>query len=126
MTNIVSNRIKEARKARNLTLQQLARKAHIAIDPLTSFEEGKRIPDLEQAGKIKKALDISLCYLIGKTDNHKEIIDIADEFEGFHIHGYNKLTEDEIKEIRLMASDSHLYLDWYQSMTSEETEVIDD
>ncbi len=126
MANIFGIRMKETRKARNITLQQLARKAHVAIDPLTSFENGKRIPDLQPADKIKKALNVSLCYLIGKTDVPKEIIDISDEFQGFHINSHQELTEDEIKEIMLMASDDHQYLDWYHSMTGEEIEVIDD
>ncbi|WP_064468236.1 helix-turn-helix domain-containing protein [Lederbergia galactosidilytica] len=126
MLNILAVRLKEMREVRGLSLRQLAIKAHVAVDPLTDFESGKRIPKLEQISKIKKALGVSCCYLVGKTDNHTEIIDISAEFEGFHIHGYQELTEDEINEIRLMASDTHHYSHWYEAMTNQDPIFIED
>ncbi|MCM3110637.1 helix-turn-helix domain-containing protein [Lederbergia lenta] len=126
MTNILATRLKELRSEKGYSLRQLARESNIVVDSIASFEQGKRIPKLEHINKIQKVFDVSLCYLIGKVDNKKEIIDISDEFEGFHINGYQNLSEDAIKSARLMASDSSLYMEWVESMTGEYFEFIDD
>lgn len=111
--SIFSKRLRDLRLQKKLSLIELSRKVNLSREALESYEEGKRIPNHSQVSKLTDFFKVSLCYLIGKVDNPTEIIDISDEFEGFHIHGIQGLSEEEIKKVCLMASDTSLYVEWY-------------
>ncbi|RJS60156.1 helix-turn-helix transcriptional regulator [Bacillus sp. PK3_68] len=117
---IFAKRLKDLRLQKNLSLIELSRKVNLSRDALEAYEQGKRIPDLSQVFKLKEFFNVSLCYLIGKTDNPTEIIDISNEFESFHINGIQDLSEEEIKKISLIASDDSLYMEWYLDNTETE------
>lgn len=51
--------IRDTRKCRNLSLQDLAKKAGISISYLSEIERGKKQPSLETINKLSQALNIS-------------------------------------------------------------------
>lgn len=60
-------RLKYCRKKRGFTQQQLQEKCCMAKNgqTISLFERGKRIPDLETAYLIAKALNVSLDWMTG-------------------------------------------------------------
>ncbi|MFL0365333.1 helix-turn-helix domain-containing protein [Pseudobacillus sp. 179-B 2D1 NHS] len=118
--SILAKRLKNLRLQKKLSLIEISRKVNLSRDALEAYEQGKRIPDISHVIKLTEFYEVSLCYLIGKTDNPTEIIDISDEFEGFHINGIQDLSEEEITKIALMASDDSLYMEWYLANTETE------
>ncbi|KIL71902.1 helix-turn-helix domain-containing protein [Pseudobacillus badius] len=118
--SIFAERLKDLRLQKKLSLIELSQKVNLSRDALEAYEQGKRIPDISQVSKLTDFFKVSLCYLIGKVDNPTEIIDISDEFQGFHINGIQDLSEEEIKKICLMSSDDSLYIEWYLDNTETE------
>lgn len=51
--------IRDTRKCRNLSLQDLAKKASISVSYLSEIERGKKQPSLETVNKLSQALNIS-------------------------------------------------------------------
>jgi transcriptional regulator with XRE-family HTH domain len=62
------NKIKEARKAKNLTQQQLAKKIGATHNSVSDWENDKNKPDLNTIELICGVLNISANYLLGTKD----------------------------------------------------------
>lgn len=62
-------RLKEIRKAKNVTQQQMADHLCIQRNSYTRYENGNRMPDHDMLLKIADYLEVSLDYLYGRTDN---------------------------------------------------------
>jgi len=71
------NRIKELRKNKNVTLQEVSEKTGISIASLSFYEKGQRNPKIETWQKLADYFDVSVGYLQGVVadDNEKKIID---------------------------------------------------
>ncbi|MGL4773969.1 MAG: helix-turn-helix domain-containing protein [Clostridium sp.] len=67
--NPIGLRIKNLRKSKKLTLQQLATKANISISFLSDIENGRSNPSLERTQDIAKALDSSVSEILGEPSN---------------------------------------------------------
>ncbi|BCT69486.1 helix-turn-helix transcriptional regulator [Nitrosospira sp. NRS527] len=69
--------IEFARKSANLTTKQLAKRAGVSQDDMSSIEVDKQKPSLKEAEAIAEALDIPLWALMrlaeGKTDQTQDI-----------------------------------------------------
>jgi len=61
---VLGQRIREARKSRKMTQEQLAEKAEIGTVYLGEIERGKKMPSLNILCKIIDTLDISADYLL--------------------------------------------------------------
>ncbi|MGE5456520.1 MAG: helix-turn-helix domain-containing protein [Ignavibacteriales bacterium] len=61
-TNIIGNKIVEARKKKNLSQAELARKISISSQAVGKWERGESIPDLITFNEIAKVLDVDLNY----------------------------------------------------------------
>ena len=61
-------RIREARKARNITQMALAEMVGVAQASVCEWESGKSAPKMESFVKIGRALNCSLDYLAGLSD----------------------------------------------------------
>ncbi len=62
------NRIKELRKTRNWTLQQLSALTHIAPNTLNQYELGKREPSFDILISLAKVFGVTTDYLMGVND----------------------------------------------------------
>ena len=60
----VGNRIREVRKARGLTQEQLAEKANMSVGFLGEVEREEKLPGLEIFVSIAIALDVSTDYIL--------------------------------------------------------------
>ena len=62
------DRLKKIRQQRGFTQEQLADKSHIARAMVARYETNRQQPTLEVVVKIADSLDISVDYLLGRTD----------------------------------------------------------
>ncbi len=69
MKTILSNRLKECRKEKHLTQAQVAIYCDITEKAYQNYELMTREPKLEILIKIAKIYDVSLDYLVGRTEN---------------------------------------------------------
>ena len=60
-------RLKEVRKIRKLTQQELAEKTGIPVTSIEHFESGSRKPSLENFYKLIVVLNISADYILGRS-----------------------------------------------------------
>lgn len=64
-----SERIKMIRKASKLTQKQLAKESGLSERGVQNYELGERVPTLQAAIALADFFDVSLDYLVGRTDN---------------------------------------------------------
>ena len=62
------NRIKELRKEINMTQSELAKKLNVAQNTISNWENESRDVDNESLVKLSEIFDVSVDYLLGKTD----------------------------------------------------------
>lgn len=60
--------IKQTAKAKNITIKQLLENCNLSINTVSELSKGKRMSYISFA-KIADALDCSMDYLMGRTDN---------------------------------------------------------
>lgn len=75
---LLGKKIREIRKARNLTQEQLAEKVDIGTPNISYFETGKFSPSIETLEKIAKALDVEV-YELYMFQPQKSIDEIRTE-----------------------------------------------
>lgn len=61
-------RLKEVRKTRKLTQQELAEKTGIPVTSIAHFESGSRKPSLENFYKLIVELNVSADYILGRSE----------------------------------------------------------
>lgn len=73
------NRLKELRKDRKLTLQQVSKETGVSVASLSSYENGNRNPKIETWQKLADYFGVSVGYLQGVSDikNRDEILKIG-------------------------------------------------
>lgn len=62
-------RIKELRKRRNITQLKLAMDLHTTQNTISRYENGEREPNIDELVKLADYFDVSLDYLLERTDN---------------------------------------------------------
>lgn len=71
---LMGQRIKEARKAKGLSQEQLGEILNVSKTTISWYESDSRTPTLEHFDKLTEVLDISADYLLGK-----EVIAVAED-----------------------------------------------
>lgn len=66
-------RLRAAREHRRLTQGQLAERAGFQASAISHFETGARRPSFENLKKLADALDVTIDYLLGRTDELKGV-----------------------------------------------------
>jgi transcriptional regulator with XRE-family HTH domain len=61
----MGQRLKELRRARELTQEQLARTIGVGLDAVRKWERGDRTPRLDMAAKLAEALGVTIDELAG-------------------------------------------------------------
>lgn len=86
MKNTLGSRIKELRKNRDLTQQQLAKLLGISASSVGMYEQDRRKPDNETLLKLCNVFDTSADYILGKAGTAARVgknVDVADVFDEF-------------------------------------------
>ena len=63
-----AERLKAERKKNNINQTQLAEKLYLDRSSISKYESGKQIPETPTLEKLADFFDISIDYLLGKTD----------------------------------------------------------
>lgn len=69
---LMGQRIRSARKSREMTTEELAEKVGVAVESIGHIECGARKPSLTLLFNIAVILDVSLDYLTGRTENSSD------------------------------------------------------
>lgn len=62
------NRIRERRKALDMTMKQLASVVGVSEGAISHYETGRREPDPYMLGRIANALNVSVDYILGRDE----------------------------------------------------------
>ena len=93
-------RIKELREAKGLNQQGLALKLNLSQSTISYYETGERKPDLDALLRMSDFFDVSVDFLIGKSNIRKySIIDDKDADSINFIDMYSKLTLIQKKHV---------------------------
>lgn len=99
-----SSRLRELRKAKGLTQQQLAMYVGISKSSINMYERGEREPGLEMLETIADFFNVDLDYLLGKSDvpnKYEEILNRQKGISGFNsIQDINLSLCDNIFEVK--------------------------
>lgn len=76
---MLGERIKESRKLKNITQKDLASALSVTKSAVSLWEKGTREPDISTLRKIAEILEVSVDYLIGKTDEEEKKSELAIE-----------------------------------------------
>ena len=69
--SIIGNRIRDLRKLNNLTQLEVSKKLNISNTTLSQYETGQRLPSDDIKIKISDIFNVSVDYLLGKSENKK-------------------------------------------------------
>jgi transcriptional regulator with XRE-family HTH domain len=86
--NVLRMRITETRESKGINQAQLAEKAGVTPAAISQIEKGNRVPSIPVLHSIASVLEVSLDYLMGKTDKSEiedllQSSDIKTFFRGF-------------------------------------------
>lgn len=93
-------RLRELRKRRGLSAEQLGDKLGVARTTVFGYEQGQRIPDMITIKKIAELFNVTVDYLLGvqlkpPSHNVREVLSRSDlTWDGI------PLTEEELKQTR--------------------------
>lgn len=103
---IMTNRIRELRKQRGITMKQLGEVVDLAESTISQYETGKREPDNETLLKISEYFGVTVGYLLGaeseKAPTDAGERDILDEIDVAFYGDFKELDEDERETVRDM------------------------
>ena len=76
----IGSRIRAARKARGLSQEQLGEKLGVSFQAVSTWEQGKYIPDSDHLPALARELDISLDALFAEEENRWELKPVNYDF----------------------------------------------
>lgn len=107
----MKNRIGELRREKGLTLKKMGKELKIRDNTLSQYETGKREPQLGMMQEIADFFDVSLEYLMGKSDKRDYKIKTNEDA----INLLEKIYSKEIKYFNLSRSTSINLAFWIAS-----------
>ena len=84
-------RLQQMRKKRELNQEELAGKAGLTSTAISHFESGSRKPSFDNLRKLADALEVSIDFLMGRTDSMSG----AQVAEAEIFRDYENLTDDD-------------------------------
>ena len=75
--NIIGKRIRELRRACNLSQKELASEFFITRPCLGNYETGKRTPDVKLLQKLCEKFGVSMNYILGKVTPEEEVNELT-------------------------------------------------
>ena len=90
--------LKRIRKEKNITQIRLSVAVEISQETISAYENGKALPSAETLIKIADFLDVSIDYLLGRTDN--PIVNTINNNEDSELLNiYHKLNKEQKNDI---------------------------
>ncbi len=87
-SELIGKRIRETRQARGLSQEQLGEKLGVSFQAVSTWENGKFIPDSEHLSALAKALDLSLDALFAEGEKNWELKPV--NFDAGHMFTFVK------------------------------------
>lgn len=86
----MNNKIKELRKEKKLTQEELAKKINVTKLTISRWERGERVPKSDKAQQLADLFNVSVAYMLGYTENST----FYEDEQVFEVDG-NMLTTSE-------------------------------
>lgn len=104
----MGNRIRELRRAKNLTMKELGRELGVAESTISQYETGKRQPDNETLLRLGEFFDVTVGYLLGaeteKAPAPEGEREISNDDLKFALWGdVTDITDDDLDDVRRYA-----------------------
>ncbi|AJI21930.1 helix-turn-helix transcriptional regulator [Priestia megaterium] len=112
---IVSDRLKELRKSKGLSIQEAARKANIFKKRIEEYEANIKVPDYGHARSLADCYHVTLCYLVGHTDDPTEVIDVSHKSNKYAVLKDEDFSEEDEFLMRRSLSEVVHYMEWYKN-----------
>lgn len=93
--NFVSERVRKARRAANMSQLELAEKTGISVNSIRLCEGGKVQPRIDTITKIAAALDVTVDYLYGRTNDPHTRMNTQEDIDRF-FGGASYTTKDGV------------------------------
>lgn len=95
------NRLKELRKEKGLTQAQLANILKTSASSIGMYEQNRRIPDTETLQSLSEYFNVSVDYLIGKSDIKETAEELLkDTRSTIALHNDNGIDDELPKEAK--------------------------
>lgn len=94
-------RVRELREQRYLNQKGIAQKINVSQSTISAYEIGERTPDLETLIKLADFFDVSIDYLVGRSETKRNISQsdlTTAELE--HLLLFRQLTENQQEKVR--------------------------
>lgn len=100
-------RLKELREEKELTQAELGEKLGISRNTIASWESNRRTPELETAKQLADYFNVSIDYLLGRTDIRKFSLDIENiaAMRSKELEGYEELPDDAKKMLQAIVKE---------------------
>lgn len=92
-------RLKNLRENAGFTQEQLGKKLNVVKSNISMYENGTRIPNADILEQLSKIFDVSIDYLLGKTDVKKYESPYDDELEKVLFSKAKELNTEEKRAI---------------------------
>lgn len=89
-------RLQSTRNHRGLNQQELAKRAGLQATAVSHFETGTRKPSFDNLRRLADALETTVDYLMGRTDDPAGILATSDQF----FRDFEQLTAEEREHAR--------------------------
>ncbi len=96
-------RLKSLRKEKNLTQKQTALIFNLTERGYQNYELGQSRPNVQLLSKIAGFFDVSIDYLLGNSDQHKQFVynfEKSEELIGLYLHGIEVWSENPFFDAR--------------------------
>ncbi len=88
---LFSKRLQELRDERDLSQEELAKKARLQASAISHFETGARKPSFDNLRRLADALETTVDYLMGRTDAPDAALAAGDQL----YRDFEKLTDHD-------------------------------
>ena len=105
-------RLRELREMRHVTQVRLSIAAEVSQETISAYESGKAMPSAETLIKIANFLNTSADYLLGRIQDDKPLIDIANELA-------DKQLEELLNNYARLDYSQRKDLIWYSDIVSQ-------
>lgn len=102
---MLSNRLKELRHEKNVLQKDIAKKLNISTSAYGFYEQGKRTPDLATLESLADYFNVSIDYLLGRTNDRTTSIENSDK-QHLSIEDLD-LPQEIMKDVKLFFYDGN-------------------